>query len=161
MANPEHLARLRDGVEAWNKFLVDRSVQFLKETLVSGDGKPGSPTIVFNLNLADSEWFDRMADLSGADLRGKSLKNVHLKRVDLSGADLRGADLTSADLEAARLSRADLREAMLVDAMLHEADLTSAKLQGVVPVRREADRRRSSGVEPPRGSDGRDNIGAQ
>jgi hypothetical protein len=56
MANPEHLAKLKEGVGAWNKFQVDRAAEFFKTLEVSYSG-PRS-----------QDWMDRSADLSGADL---------------------------------------------------------------------------------------------
>ncbi len=60
MANPEHLAWLREGVEAWN--------QRWKELRAKGVG----------------------ADLRGAELRLADLRGASLCRTDLRGADLTG-----------------------------------------------------------------------
>jgi len=123
MANPEHLARLKEGVEAWNQW------------------RESNPSVKPDLSEADLLKTDfRNADLSEADLRGARLRGAHLKGADLNrahlnGADLTGADLTGADLNrawllAAHLNMADLSGANLSGAWLIEADLTGANLSG-------------------------------
>jgi uncharacterized protein YjbI with pentapeptide repeats len=123
MANPEHLARLKEGVEAWNQW------------------RESNPSVKPDLSEADLLKTDfRKADLSEADLRGARLRGAHLKGADLNrahlnGADLTGADLTGADLNrawllAAHLNMADLSGANLSGAWLIEADLTGANLSG-------------------------------
>ena len=61
MANPEHLAKLKEGVKAWNEFQVERAAKFFKTLDVSYRG-PRS-----------QDWMERSADLSGADLRETNL----------------------------------------------------------------------------------------
>jgi uncharacterized protein YjbI with pentapeptide repeats len=103
MANPEHLAKLKEGVKAWNKW------------------KQEDPSF---------RWGLREADLCGVDLRGEILKDVNfsrtlLRQANLNGADLRGSGLFSADLGEAQITGANLGEASL-----HSADLSRANLQG-------------------------------
>jgi hypothetical protein len=38
MANPEHLAKLKEGIKAWNQFQVDRAAEFYKTLEVSYRG---------------------------------------------------------------------------------------------------------------------------
>jgi hypothetical protein len=74
MANKEHLARLQQGVWAWNEWLDQH------------------PKIWPNLTGADLRGTDlSMMDLSGANLAGVDLTMVDLTRVDLSGTDFSGA----------------------------------------------------------------------
>jgi len=127
MANPEHLAKLKEGIEAWNQFQFDRAEEFWKTTALSYRGP------------RDQDYTLSAADLSGADLRNMNLRRALLMRVDLSGANLTGtdvvggrlqmADLTGAILSEANLSGADLSgEANLTEADLGGADLTDANL---------------------------------
>src|ERR1700722_984790 len=127
MANPAHLAKLREGVKAWNEFQFDRAGEFWKTTAVSYRGP------------RDQDYMLRSADLSGADLRNMNLRTALLMHVDLSRANLAGADivgghleiadLTGAILSEANLSGADLSgEANLAEADLGGADLTDANL---------------------------------
>jgi Pentapeptide repeats (8 copies) len=130
MANSEHLAKLREGVKAWNQFQFDRAEEFWKTTAVSYRGP------------RDQDYVLRTADLSGADLRNMNLRGVWFMHVDLSGANLAGADIvgghlqiadfTGAILSGANLGRADLSgEANLTEADLEGADLTEANLTDV------------------------------
>lgn len=128
MANEEHLAVLRQGVEAWNEW------------------KAKNPEIRPNLSFANGKGITiRGAKLSGVDLRRTNLSRVDLSKADLfgaklneanlseaylSGAELIGADLSSADLSSADLIGANLIGANLNKAYLSGADLTKANLSG-------------------------------
>jgi hypothetical protein len=106
MANEEHLAILRQGIEAWNAWRQEHG-NFLRFGFV------------------------RSPDLTGASLRGEELAGANLSRADLTDADLSGADLTGADLHAAFLNRARLLDgATLVDANLSDAILMGTALAG-------------------------------
>jgi len=119
MANPEHLAKLKEGVEAWNQFQVDRAEEFFRTMAVSYRGP------------RDQDWPLRSADLSGADLRNMNLRKAFLVRVDLSRANLTGVDIQWGNLHIADLSGANFSEANLSGADLAgEADLTEANLGG-------------------------------
>src|SRR5215469_15596602 len=112
MANPDHLAILRQGVDAWNAWR-----------------KPDITPDLSGANLLD------------ADLRGADLMEADLSRADLCGANLRGANLLGAALIEANLFDADLRGAnlmeahlvgaSLVDADIRNADLTGCRIYGV------------------------------
>jgi uncharacterized protein YjbI with pentapeptide repeats len=119
MANDEHVALLKQGVDAW-KAWRDKNPD-IRPDLSRADLREALLVEAF-LGEADLQ----KADLSGADLGG----------ADLGGADLRGADLSEAKLNEARLSeaklsRANLSEAKLVRANLWRADLGGAGLSGV------------------------------
>jgi hypothetical protein len=111
MANKGHLARLKQGVEAWNVW--------------RNDGRRKQP----NLMGADL----RRARLDGANLNEASLDEAdlrwaHLFRADLSCAHLFDADLSGAHLAEANLSGADLRFARLDGAHLSGVDLREASI---------------------------------
>jgi uncharacterized protein YjbI with pentapeptide repeats len=122
MANDEHVALLKKGVDAWNAW------------------RDENPTIHPDLSGAD---------LSGADLSEANLSNANLMGADLSGADLNWADLGGANLTEADLGDADLRAANLVGtttlreayslsdtdfggAVLSKLDLSGMDLRGLV-----------------------------
>jgi len=114
--NPEHLAKLREGVEAWNHWReLNRKVC---------PDLSGADIIGAVLRQADLS----KADLSKADLRGTDLFESNLSEAGLSGANLNKADLSKADLSRADLRGTLLKEAILEDADLREADLTGADL---------------------------------
>jgi len=103
MANPEHLAKLKEGVKAWNKWTKE------------------NPTIIANLWEANLE----SVNMERADLRGTDLLEASLRGAMLLAANLRGANLERAELE-----RANLRGAFLVGTNLRGANLTGADLRG-------------------------------
>ncbi len=112
VANAEHLAKLSEGVEAWNDWMRQ------------------NPLLKAELRNAEL----RGVDLAGADLRGADLQGAQLQGANLSGASLRNAFLTQANLRDADLSKADLlaayvRGANLCGANLHRASLLYADLQ--------------------------------
>jgi hypothetical protein len=108
MADEEHLAILKEGVEVWNQW---REV---------------TPDIRPDLQVAHL-WG---ADLQGAHLWGADLQGAHLTGADLQGAHLQGAGLQDADLTGANLQGADLTAANLRGADLTAANLQGAKLRG-------------------------------
>jgi Pentapeptide repeats (8 copies) len=113
VANPEHLAKLNGGVEAWN--------QWRNENPDVAPDLGGA-----NLNGANL----REANLRGADLSGANLSEANLRRADLSGANLRRAFLSGAFLNWADLSGANLTAAFLGEANLSRAILSSSNLSG-------------------------------
>jgi uncharacterized protein YjbI with pentapeptide repeats len=116
MASPDHLALLRQGVDAW---IAWRAKERAEVSLSVG----GNLNKLSRLNL-------RRADLSGANLPAVILSRADLHEANLSGADLHEADLSGADLRRANLSRADLSRAKLSGADLHGAELHGAALSG-------------------------------
>ena len=107
MANPEHLAILKQGVGVWNKWIDENRRD-----------------VIPDLYKADM----RGHNLRGAELVGANLSEADLRKADLIGADLIGAELVGADLRWANLIKTDLRWANLSNADLTNADLTNADL---------------------------------
>ena len=101
MANEEHLALIKRGVEVWNKWREEN---------------PGIKT-----DLVE-------ADLSGANLSGAKLVGVNFWGADLIGTNLVGANLIEADLVKANLSEADFSGVRFLGANLAEANLSRANL---------------------------------
>jgi uncharacterized protein YjbI with pentapeptide repeats len=123
VANEEHLAQLKKGVNAWNRWR-------------NANPKVGPDLSGADLRLAEL----RETNLRGTNLRGANLAGTNLNAANLSEADLRSAFLFSANLADARfsganlsgasLSSADLTGADLCSAHLYSADLGTAKLSG-------------------------------
>lgn len=137
MANPEHLANIMEGLDAWNDWRnqnphievdlngVDLSEAELNEASLFGVGLREADLSGASLCVADlSE-----ASLIDANLSDANLSGANLIKADLSGAKLIGAKLRAADLSEANLSKANLREAKLILANLIEANLTEAGLR--------------------------------
>ena len=106
MANPEHLAKLIEGVEAWNRWRKEY---------------PAIRPDLSGANLVE-------ADLGGASVILSNLRGANLRQVNLTGTSLFGADLRRADLDWANLHHAELDGADLSGADLIWANLTSTRL---------------------------------
>jgi hypothetical protein len=125
MANEDHLARLRQGVEAWNAWRkTDHASPDLREAGLADAKLSGANLLCADLSGANLVG----ANLSQANLVSANLSSAKLVRANLSRARLVGANLGNADLSRADLSRADLSEAFLVGALLGKADLSEALL---------------------------------
>lgn len=136
MANEEHLALLKQGVEAWNTWRKrnpeeqpDLSGANLRGASLSEANLREANLNLANLSGADLSEADlRKADLSGGDFTGADFSRAYLIRADVVRANLSGADLSGADLIRAHLRKADLSQADLSRANLIEADLSGAEL---------------------------------
>jgi uncharacterized protein YjbI with pentapeptide repeats len=148
MANDEHVALLKQGVDAWNawrdenpKVVPDLSgANLMKENLVGANLSEAdlSDANLREANLREADLF--LANLSGANLRGADLSGTNLSwaqlmranlsGTNLSGANLSGANFSQANLRGANLSRADFKQADLSGANLREANLREADLSG-------------------------------
>jgi uncharacterized protein YjbI with pentapeptide repeats len=113
MANPEHLAILKQGVEIWNNWI---------------DQNPDVIPDLYKADMRDTNL--RGADLCSANLGEANLIKTNLGEAQLSHADLRGANLREADLRKANLIEANLRGANLLGTDLREADLSGVNLLG-------------------------------
>ena len=126
MANPEHLAILKQGVEIWNQWRQDSPG--VKADLVGEDFREaklyGIDFSEANLSGADLRW----ADLRWANLRWAKLNRARLYRADLSGAYLIGADLSRADLNKATCNNAIFKMANLCATRLIDTVLDGATL---------------------------------
>jgi hypothetical protein len=113
MADAGHLARLKQGVSAWNAW------------------RRRSPSVRPDLSralLIDAEL--RGINLANANLERANLRSSTLSRANLRRANLRGADLRAASLRRARLDHADLTGAVLRYTSLAEAGIEGATLTG-------------------------------
>jgi pentapeptide repeat protein len=113
MANDEHVAILKKGVDAWNAWR---------------DENPGVRPDLVEVDLTKTDLSG--ADLSATDLSGANFSEAKLIRANLSGANLRQANLMEANLTGALLSGAFLFAAFLIRTNLSGADLTHALLSG-------------------------------
>ena len=127
MANEEHLAILRQGVETWNEWRLEhpeispdlansdlcsqnlRSINFRKANLYQA-----------NLDKADLTF----ASLISSDLRQAKLREATLYRSHLTEAKLNGATLWKADLSNSCLADSKLKNSILVETNLSWANLS-------------------------------------
>jgi uncharacterized protein YjbI with pentapeptide repeats len=131
MANDEHIAKLKEGVAAWNAWREENPNIHpdLSGADLSGvdlSGKDHEKLIY----AAEIRRFERVEVAKAANLRGADLSDAHLSRANLSGADLTEAKLNVALLCEAILFGADLSRANLCGARLARADLCRADLSG-------------------------------
>jgi uncharacterized protein YjbI with pentapeptide repeats len=135
MANPEHVAVVRQGVEAvlqWRfrnpKASLDLSGADLREASLQGallDRAILTDALLEGVDLQQTSFVG--ADLRGARLNGANLQRANLK-ADLSGAYLNGANLHRASLQQANFERSVLADANLSEAKLIETRLCNANL---------------------------------
>jgi hypothetical protein len=129
MANKEHVAILKKGMDAWNKWRDDNP-----------DIKPDlSEAILIRANLSDANLSEANfggadlieANLSKANLIEANLRGAYLIEANLNGANLIVAILIRANLRGANLSGADLTQAALVHTDLTGANLTGCRVYGI------------------------------
>ncbi|MFH1738801.1 MAG: pentapeptide repeat-containing protein [bacterium] len=138
MPNPDHLARLHEGVDAWNAWrnenpgaTPDLSGICLPEENLSGADFSGTNLNGANLTRADL----RRANFSDAKLRDTDFSEANLsesilRKADLSDANFERADFTGANLVRANLFRVNLRNAILHKANLKRANIVESHLNG-------------------------------
>jgi hypothetical protein len=133
LANPEHLAKLKEGVAPWNQWrkqnpgiLPDLGAADLRKADLHGANLSGGDLRAANLSAA---YLDD-ANFSDANASEVNLSEASLSGANLSKANLGKADLTWANLFDAKLGSANLREANLLMANLFMADLSAADLGG-------------------------------
>lgn len=143
MANPEQIARLRDGASAWNAWRnrhLDYGVDLTGADLREAD-LTGVNLYKANLSRADltgallHEAYMNSAAMSDANLSGAKLIRASLGFADLTrailiGADFQGAILNGTNLCSANIDFANLRDINLRDTILVEATLRNTNLAG-------------------------------
>ncbi|MEL6820359.1 MAG: pentapeptide repeat-containing protein [Calditrichota bacterium] len=116
MANSDHLAIIKSGVEEWNSWRKQNLelAPDLREANLRG----------MQLDSA----ILRDCDLSGANLSGASLKEADLSKATLNETNLSGADLSRANLYRAKMRRCNLTGADLRQVVMYQANLSYANL---------------------------------
>jgi hypothetical protein len=104
MANPEHLAILKEGVEVWNQWREE------------------NPEIQPDLSNSD---------LCGENLDWVNFSGVNLFGADLSETSLMGADVVAAYLVNANLFKSKLLSINFAESELIDANLSRAKIHGI------------------------------
>jgi uncharacterized protein YjbI with pentapeptide repeats len=148
MANREHVAKLLEGVEAWNEWrkanpdwdTIDLYEADLVQTDLTGFNLTGAYLVGSDLRgarLCGARLIGAslcQAQLGGADFSRARLDraiftNAPLHRTNLCGADLTYADLGYTRLEDVNLRGARLRRAYLKESMMRRVDLRGANLR--------------------------------
>jgi hypothetical protein len=128
MANEEHLAILRQGVQAWNRWR-DRHAEIRPD--LRGMNLEGASLRRVDFRKSDLSWANlARADLDqarfwAANLSWANLSDARLRHADLWGTDLSGTIFVGADMEGS-----DLTHAHLVEANLERSNLTNCRVYG-------------------------------
>ena len=113
MAIEEHLNRVKQGVDAWNKW------------------RENNPNEVPDLSQADIRGYKlQKINLNNANLKETKLQYSNLYEANLEKADLSKAKLLETNLQSAKLNDANLSGAGLLEANLQFTDFENAKLEG-------------------------------
>lgn len=121
MANPEHVAIVRQGADA-----IDDWYREHETMLADSDGTRHRSRPILDLAEADLDGLE----LYGADLVQADLTHATLRSANLDSSTLTGAVLRLASLQGAILINTDLRVANLQEANLSDAELQSANFRG-------------------------------
>ena len=131
MANPQHIAWLKEGVTPWNarrqrqRFDPDLSSEDVSRAL---GGHEREDIREISVNLSN-------VNLSGADLSNSTLRDTNLTAAkffmaNLHNANLMGSDLTGAQFIGGTSRGARFTRAKLLRALFLEHDLTAAQFNG-------------------------------
>jgi hypothetical protein len=122
MANPEHLAILKQGIEQWNNW---------RQEFPNVDPDLSDADLRLSTGGYDGADF-RRCNLSGAKLTGTSLRGADLSDANLFGAWLSACDLTKCSLYVADLTEADCHNTDFSGADLRRAYFIRTNLAGAV-----------------------------
>lgn len=140
MANPEHLAILKQGIKAWNEWRTQTpdvkpdlsGVALCSEDCGNSQVHDPDPAVALGSTGFYSPDFSgadfRNANLCKASLMGSCLVEVDFSHAALGGANLRRANLHKANLSYANLYAAQLDAAYMTYARLIATGLSAANL---------------------------------
>lgn len=131
--NPEHLARLAEGVPAWNRWRAEHPDIVPDLSAARLDGAALAGIDLHGAQLLDAQLCD--ADLGDANLNGARIERTLFSGARFGAADLRGvmgyaARFIGCDLRACRFGGGGLFEALLWDADLRGATLRVMNFRG-------------------------------
>jgi uncharacterized protein YjbI with pentapeptide repeats len=114
MADGEQVARLRQGVAAWNQWR---------------QANPGMTPDLSGITLEGSNFSG--VDFGHTNLSGANLGRMHLIGANLESANLTGATLTDATLVDANLNGANISQSKFSACTIIRANLNGANLSGM------------------------------
>ncbi|MEI3650881.1 MAG: pentapeptide repeat-containing protein [Dolichospermum lemmermannii FEM_B0920] len=123
MANPEHLAILRQGLEAWNKWRCENSGVIIDLSSANLYQADLSFANLYQANLYQANLSG--ANLIWANLTGANLIWSNLIWSNLTWANLTGANLTWANLFMSRIIRTNFNNANLTGACIKDWHINS------------------------------------
>jgi uncharacterized protein YjbI with pentapeptide repeats len=140
MANPDHLARLRLGTQAWNLWrkehpdiVPDLSWEDFRELNLSGINLARAHLRAAKFqNAVMSNGIFWKADLAEAELHEAILHEANLRKANLFAAKLTGANLRRANLTGTLFVDTDLRNADLTGCFVYGCSVWDAALDGAI-----------------------------
>ena len=133
MANQEHLEILKQGVDTWNEWRLQKQIELRRKS--TQDKKLAFNFDYFMEASMDSALGTNLTNLidvnlEGVDLNGAMLPGVNFRRANLQEIDLDGAIGSDADFSHTNLMASNLSYAFLVRTDFSHADLSNADLTG-------------------------------
>ncbi len=126
MANPEHLAKLNEGVDEWNAWRKRKKVKSPDLSKAILNDRPLHKYNLQGANLMQASLVD--CHLRGANLDGADLQRANLLRASFGDTSLVGANLTRVSAMVTNFSLADMTRAQLSSANLMFSRFKSTKL---------------------------------
>ena len=120
MANPEHVAILKQGVKVWNGWREDH-----QHEIPNFDAEMLSGMELRAANLSGARFGPKLLAVENGTPR---LKSNNLTDVDLTGANLTGAIFRGSLLFRANLTDADCQNAVFQDCIMQSAKMASCNL---------------------------------
>lgn len=120
MANPEHLAILKQGVEVWNKWREENPE--IRPELMDADLRK---MVLIEVNFGGVNL--NGTDFSGANLSAASLIAANLIMANFTEVNLILANLTLTNFTNANLKNTNLAQTALIKTVFGDVDLSSAK----------------------------------
>lgn len=142
MANPEHVAILRQGVSTWNEWRWrNRHLNIVPDLAGANLAQTALFDAALNGAVLDAADLRRAgligANLRWAKLRGAKLARCHFVTANLCNADLTGSDLTEALFGATILGETILRDTLGLSTCVHHGrsivDFATLVLSGGLP----------------------------
>lgn len=131
MADKNHIAILKSGVQTWNEWRRENPniKPNLREIDISNQDLRGIDFVETNLlyaNLSNSNL--EGASIVSSSLGNANLKNVNLRNVSLINTSLRLANLSNANLNKTDFTESDLTQSILVECQINESSFYGANL---------------------------------
>jgi len=134
MANPEHVAVVREGTAAlklWYRENPGQQLDLSDSNFTEIISLPGEKYANLDLVRADLRRVDfTFCHLNGINMRGADLRGANLNLCVFQGVGLSGASLDGATLHSATLIACDLSEAWLIGTDLHHASIEQCRFTG-------------------------------
>lgn len=117
MANPEHLAKLKEGREAWNAWRART------------DERPDLSRVILDGYSLD-DYYLRITDLSNAQFSKVSFRNARCEYSSFEGAAILNSAFLDADLRGCNFRHARIQDSTFDSCLFGQSDFTEAGIIG-------------------------------